>query len=55
VHDDVHEDFLERELERQRFGRRQVGSGPEFLQEPRQDRQLRRLARYGRAPRVHAG
>src|ERR1700730_1555531 len=49
VHDYVHEDFLERELEGLCLGRRQAGGRPELLQEQRQCRQMGRIARHGQA------
>src|ERR1700722_3598085 len=55
MHDYVHEDFLERELEWHRLGGRQLGGRPELLQEPRQHRQLRRMARNADALLDHAG
>src|SRR5262252_3216879 len=53
VHDDIHEDFLERELKVQRLRRWQLRGRPELLQEPGQDRQLCCLARDDRAALVH--
>src|SRR5450432_3112365 len=46
VHHYIHENLLEREFERHRFGGRQVGGPPEFLQKPRQYGKLRRIARH---------